>query len=146
MKIKSVPKPKHAAWAIGALVGAIIVNLIAHSGAKASVQTPSSPLVEVATVEQKDVPVYGEWIGTLAGQVNADVKAQVSGYLLTRKYKEGSYVRKGQLLFEIDASSASGTTHRHNVGHRWRIEAGRPCGRRRPAKSQAGNDGANQAI
>ena len=102
MKIKSVLKPKHVAWAIGALVGAIIVNLIAHSGAKASVQTPSSPLVEVATVEQKDVPVYGEWIGTLAGQVNADVKAQVSGYLLTRKYKEGSYVRKGQLLFEID--------------------------------------------
>jgi RND family efflux transporter MFP subunit len=102
MKIKSVLKPKHVAWAIGALVGAIIVNLIAHSGAKASVQPPSSPLVEVATVEQKDVPVYGEWIGTLAGQVNADVKAQVSGYLLTRKYKEGSYVRKGQLLFEID--------------------------------------------
>ena len=102
MKITSVLKPKHVAWAIGALVGAIIVNLIAHSGAKASVQTPSSPLVEVATVEQKDVPVYGEWIGTLAGQVNADVKAQVSGYLLTRKYKEGSYVRKGQLLFEID--------------------------------------------
>ena len=102
MKITSVLKPKHVAWAIGALVGAIIVNLIAHSGAKASVQPPSSPLVEVATVEQKDVPVYGEWIGTLAGQVNADVKAQVSGYLLTRKYKEGSYVKKGQLLFEID--------------------------------------------
>ena len=102
MKITSVLKPKHVAWAIGALVAAIIVNLIAHSGAKASVQPPSSPLVELATVEQKDVPVYGEWIGTLAGQVNADVKAQVSGYLLMRKYKEGSYVRKGQLLFEID--------------------------------------------
>jgi len=66
------------------------------------VQSPPSPLVEVATVEQKDVPVYGEWIGTLTGQVNADVKAQVTGYLLMRKYKEGSYVKKGQLLFEID--------------------------------------------
>ncbi|WP_263355406.1 efflux RND transporter periplasmic adaptor subunit [Acidicapsa acidisoli] len=102
MKIKSVLKPKHVAWAIGAVVGAILLNLVVHSGAKASVQPPSSPLVEVATVEQKDVPVYGEWIGTLAGQVNADVKAQVTGYLLTRKYKEGSYVKKGQLLFEID--------------------------------------------
>ena len=102
MKIKSVLKPKHAAWAIGALAGAIIVNLAVHSRAKASVQPTSSPLVEVATVEQKDVPVYGEWIGTLAGQVNADVKAQVPGYLLARKYKEGSYVKKGQLLFEID--------------------------------------------
>jgi membrane fusion protein (multidrug efflux system) len=59
-------------------------------------------MVEVAPVEQRDVPVYGEWIGTLTGQVNADVKAQVTGYLLTRKYKEGSCVRKGQLLFEID--------------------------------------------
>lgn len=102
MKIKSVLKPKHVAWAIGALVAVIVVNLVVRSGAKASVQPPSSPLVEVATVEQKDVPVYGEWIGTLAGQVNADVKAQVTGYLLTRRYQEGSYVRKGQLLFEID--------------------------------------------
>jgi len=102
MKIKSVLNPKHVAWAIGALVGAILVNLVAHSGARASVQPLSSPLVEVATVEQKDVPVYGEWIGTLAGQVNADVKAQVTGYLLNQRYKEGSYVRRGQLLFEID--------------------------------------------
>jgi RND family efflux transporter MFP subunit len=101
MKIKSVLKPKHVAWAIAVLVGAIIVNLVAHSGAKA-VPAPSLPVVEVATVEQRDVPVYGEWIGTLTGQVNADVKAQVTGYLLERKYKEGSYVRKGQLLFEID--------------------------------------------
>ena len=53
-------------------------------------------------VVQKDVPIYGEWIGTLTGQVNADIRAQVTGYLLTRNYQEGSYVRKGQLLFEID--------------------------------------------
>ena len=101
MKIKSVLKPKHVAWALGALVAAIIVNLAVHSGATPSVQPPS-PVVEVATVEQRNIPVYGEWIGTLTGQVNADVKAQVTGYLLTRKYKEGSYVKKGQLLFEID--------------------------------------------
>jgi membrane fusion protein (multidrug efflux system) len=54
-------------------------------------------------VEQKDVPIYGEWIGTLDGLVNADIKAQVSGYLLKQDYTEGSPVRKGQLLFEIDA-------------------------------------------
>jgi membrane fusion protein (multidrug efflux system) len=59
-------------------------------------------VVEVALVEQKDVPINGEWIGTLTGQVNADVKGQVTGYLLTRNYKEGSFVRKGQILFEID--------------------------------------------
>jgi len=60
------------------------------------------PAVEVVQVEQKDVPIYSEWIGTLDGLVNADIKAQVSGYLQTQAYTEGSYVQKGQLLFEID--------------------------------------------
>jgi RND family efflux transporter MFP subunit len=58
--------------------------------------------VEVATVEQKDVPIYQEWIGTLDGLVNADIKAEVSGYLIEQVYKEGSFVSKGQLLFQID--------------------------------------------
>ena len=58
--------------------------------------------MEVAPVEQKDVPIYREWIGTLDGMVNAAIKAQVTGYLLTQNYAEGSFVRKGQLLFEID--------------------------------------------
>ena len=102
MKINSILKPKHAVWASGALVAAILVNVVTRSGARASVQAPPPPVVEVAAVEQKDVPIYGEWIGTLTGQVNADVKAQVTGYLLTRNYKEGSFVRKGQMLFEID--------------------------------------------
>jgi RND family efflux transporter MFP subunit len=58
--------------------------------------------VEVVQVEQRDVPVYGEWIGTLDGLVNADIKAQVSGYLMKQEYAEGSFVRQGQLLFQID--------------------------------------------
>src|SRR5580700_5615079 len=102
MKIDSVLKPKHMVWASGALLAVILLIVLTRSGTKASVQAPPPPIVEVATVEQRDVPVYGEWIGTLTGQVNADVKAQVTGYLLTRKYREGSYVKKGQLLFEID--------------------------------------------
>jgi RND family efflux transporter MFP subunit len=102
MKIKSVLKPKHVAWASGALVAAILGVAASRSAAKPSTQTPSSPVVEVAPVEKRNVPIYGEWIGTLTGQVNADVKAQVTGYLLTRNYKEGSFVRKGQILFEID--------------------------------------------
>jgi RND family efflux transporter MFP subunit len=64
---------------------------------------PSEPLaVEVVQVEQKDVPIYTEWIGTLDGLVDADIKAQVSGYLMKQDYAEGSFVNKGQLLFEID--------------------------------------------
>jgi membrane fusion protein (multidrug efflux system) len=104
MKISSVLKPKHVAWASGALFAVILLVVVTRPGAKPSVQAAmSSPVVEVAPVEQRDVPVYTEWIGTLAGQVNADVKAQVTGYLLRRNYKEGSYVRKGELLFEIDS-------------------------------------------
>ncbi len=102
MKIKSVLKPKHVAWVSGVLLAAILGVAVSRSGAKPSTQAPSSPVVEVAPVEQRNVPIYGEWIGTLTGQVNADVKAQVTGYLLTRNYKEGSFVSKGQLLFEID--------------------------------------------
>ncbi len=58
--------------------------------------------VSVVQVEQRDVPIYGEWIGTLDGLVNADVRAQVTGYLQTQGYQEGAFVKKGQLLFQID--------------------------------------------
>ncbi len=95
-------KLKHVLWAVAGLVLATLLGAVIHSGAKSTPQAPPAPAVEVATVEQKDVPVYGEWIGTLAGQVNADIKAQVAGYLLRRDFQEGSYVQKGQLLFEID--------------------------------------------
>lgn len=105
MKVNSFLKLKHMAWASGALVAAILVNVVTRSGAKASVQPPSPQVVEVTAVEEKDVPVYGEWIGTLTGQVNAGVKAQVTGYLLKRDYKEGSFVHKGEPLFEIDPRS-----------------------------------------
>lgn len=64
--------------------------------------TPPPPEVLVAVVEQKDIPIEHEWIGTLDGLVNAAIRAQVTGYLLTQNYSEGSFVRKGQLLFQID--------------------------------------------
>ncbi|HEV3073963.1 MAG TPA: efflux RND transporter periplasmic adaptor subunit [Thermoanaerobaculia bacterium] len=63
---------------------------------------PPPPLVVVTPVIQKDVPVYGEWIGTTAGDINAEIRPQITGYLLRRIYDEGSFVRSGQLLFEID--------------------------------------------
>ena len=60
------------------------------------------PVVEVADVVVRDVPIVKEWIGTLDGSVNAEIRAQVSGYVMAQRYKEGSFVRKGELLFEID--------------------------------------------
>jgi len=63
---------------------------------------PQAPIVEVVEVTQKDVPIYSEWVGTLDGSVNATLRAQVGGYLVKQDYKEGDFVRKGQVLFEID--------------------------------------------
>jgi membrane fusion protein (multidrug efflux system) len=63
---------------------------------------PQAPIVEVAEVTQKDVPVFAEWVGTLDGLVNATIRAQVQGYLVKQNYTEGEVVRKGQVLFEID--------------------------------------------
>jgi RND family efflux transporter MFP subunit len=63
---------------------------------------PAPPLVEVATVVQRDTPIYSEWVATLDGFVNAQIQARVSGYVIRQAYKEGSVVGKGDLLFEID--------------------------------------------
>src|SRR5579875_270591 len=80
--------------------------LVLSSGCKRSQdappQPPPPPVVEVAAVIQKDVPIYSEWIGTLQGYVNAQIQPQVTGYLIRQDYQEGSWVRKGQVLFEID--------------------------------------------
>jgi RND family efflux transporter MFP subunit len=87
--------------AVGVIVLALVVGALRPKHASGA-GTAALPEVMVAQVEQKDVDLYSEWIGTLAGEVNANVQAQVSGYLLRRDYQEGSSVRKGQLLFEID--------------------------------------------
>jgi RND family efflux transporter MFP subunit len=69
---------------------------------KASSAHQSPPEVEVATVVQKDVPIYGEWVATLDGYVNAQIQPQVTGYLIKQDYREGSLVHKDDVLFEID--------------------------------------------
>jgi membrane fusion protein (multidrug efflux system) len=63
---------------------------------------PTAPAVEVVEVVQKDVPIVREWVGTTDGMVNAKINAQVQGYLIKQNYREGSEVKKGQVLFEID--------------------------------------------
>jgi len=75
----------------------------AACGRATRVAAAPKPLeVLVAGVQQKDVPLYREWIGTVDGFVNAEIKAQVAGYLVKQAYTEGSFVRQGQLLFQID--------------------------------------------
>lgn len=62
------------------------------------------PEVHVVEVVQQDVPIYSEWVGTTDGNINAQIRAQVTGYLVKRAYSEGAFVKKGDLLFELDAS------------------------------------------
>lgn len=63
---------------------------------------PAPQKVVVASVTQRDESLFHEWIGTTQGDVNADIRPRVEGYLLRRVYTEGGFVRKGELLFEID--------------------------------------------
>jgi membrane fusion protein (multidrug efflux system) len=88
----------------GLVVSVVILVSSGCSGSSSAASAPQLPPlnVKVARVEKKDVPIFREWIGKLDGMVNAEINAKVTGYLLTRNYSEGSYVKKGQLLFEID--------------------------------------------
>jgi RND family efflux transporter MFP subunit len=95
---------KYKYWIGGALllfVVALIIGAIRPKGVSGSPGSEPAE-VQVVQVQQKDVPIYGEWIGTLDGLVNADVRAQVTGYLMQQGYLEGAFVKKGQLLFQID--------------------------------------------
>jgi len=69
---------------------------------KEAESTAMPPEVMVAEVIQKDVPIYGEWVGTTVGYVDAQIRARIQGYLLSRQYTEGSVVKANDLLFKID--------------------------------------------
>jgi RND family efflux transporter MFP subunit len=81
---------------------AIVAVGMTACGSKEVAAPPAPPKVEVVDVEQRDVPIYGEWIATLDGYVNAKIQPQVTGYLWKQNYREGAVVHKGDLLFEID--------------------------------------------
>jgi RND family efflux transporter MFP subunit len=96
------PDSRISELGVALLLGAISFQLTSCGRNSAGVAEPTATEVEIVTVEQRDIPVYREWIGTLDGMVNAAIRAQVTGYLLTQDYSEGAFVRKGQLLFQID--------------------------------------------
>lgn len=65
---------------------------------------PAPPPPEVLVVEavRRDVPVISEWLGTTEGSIDAEIRSQVAGYLVSRDYEEGQRIKKGDLLFRID--------------------------------------------
>ena len=95
-----LPKGAASFW----LLSLLALTLVHCKGETASSPPPPLAKVEVVEVIQKDVPIHTEWGGTMDGSVNAHIRAQVSGYLMQRPYTEGSFVKKGDLLFELDPS------------------------------------------
>ncbi len=90
---------------IFAVMSSLVALMLTISGCSTRSEAKTTaplPSVNVVKVTVQDVPAYSEWVATLDGSVNAQIQPQVSGYLVKQDYDEGSYVRKGQVLFEID--------------------------------------------
>ena len=87
--------------AAGLLLAAVVALSAGCKDAPKSAERPPEP-VKVTPVVQRDVPIYAEWVGTTVGYVTAQIRARVAGYLISQKYKEGTLVKAGDLLFEID--------------------------------------------
>jgi len=97
----------HPAWALSSraillvLLGAIFFGSAGCENAKPAASSPAD--VEVTPVLQKDVPITREWVATLTGKINAQIRAQVPGYLVQQLYTNGAFVRKGAPLFQLDS-------------------------------------------
>ena len=100
------PRPGRSsrmAQALGGLLALAMVSLMVGCKDAATVAAPQEPpAVQVTPVVQRDVPLYAEWVGTTVGYVTAQIRARITGYLLSQNYTEGSFVKTGDLLFRID--------------------------------------------
>ena len=85
-----------------ALLFSLFGSFLCAGCAQKKSSPPDPPRVQVARVVEKDVSIYGEWVATLDGYVNAQIQPQVTGYLIKQDYREGSLVHKDDVLFEID--------------------------------------------
>lgn len=104
-KHHSLKKIEYAALVSFALaVTGLMVLATSGCSSKSQATTVRPPsTVEVVEAIQQDVPVYGDWVATLDGSINAQIQSHVSGYLVKQAYREGSFVHKDDVLFEIDA-------------------------------------------
>ncbi len=93
---------RHYFWRGPGLLLCLLLAMIVGCGRQEAESTAMPPEVLVAEVVQKDVPIYGEWVGTTVGYVDAQIRARIQGYLISRQYTEGSVVKANDLLFKID--------------------------------------------
>ncbi len=88
------------------LASLLLLATIVGCSSKEEKPAPPPLGVTVTPVVQKDVPIHQEWVGTMVGNVDAEIRPKVEGFLLTRLYTEGSYVEKGQPMFQLDKRQA----------------------------------------
>src|SRR3954464_483907 len=86
----------------GACLAVLACAALAWSCKKPPPPTPTTPEVYVASVIQRDVPVYLELVGQTQGFQDVEIRARIEGWLNTVNFREGSFVRKGDLLYQID--------------------------------------------
>ena len=84
----------------------LVLASLCGCSSKEEKPAPPPPGVTISPVLQKDVPIHQEWVGTMVGNVDADIRPKVEGFLLARLYTEGSYVQKGQPMFQLDKRQA----------------------------------------
>jgi hypothetical protein len=101
LRLKTNLKRRTSKWPVTIVMVLLVAWLAGCANPEAST-APPTPEVDVVNVVQKEVPIYGDWVATLDGYVNAQIQPQVSGYVVRQDYREGSTVRRGDVLFEID--------------------------------------------
>jgi len=89
-------------------LGVLTMVLTITNGCSSSAEKPAPPPpgVTVTLATQRDVPIHQEWVGTMSGNVDADIRPKVEGFLLSRLYTEGSYITKGTPMFQLDRRQA----------------------------------------
>src|SRR2546428_2653096 len=86
----------------GLLIGLMAAVAAGCGDASRAAAPPPAPVVTVESVVERDVPINFEYVGTLVGYINAQIRARVSGHLVSQNYNEGSLVKSGDLLFQVD--------------------------------------------
>src|SRR5437879_8774166 len=84
------------------LIGLVVITATGCGDASRATATPPPAVVKVEPVVERDVPISVEYVGTLVGSINAQIRARVAGHLMSQNYSEGSPVKAGGLLFQVD--------------------------------------------